>query len=324
MVSIDTLHEKINLALAEIPHSNRPPELYKPINYSLSMGGKRMRPLLCMMACEMFGKEPETSLQAALGIEIFHNFTLLHDDIMDNSPKRRGKTSVYKKWNTNIAILSGDTMFALAYDCLLKTESPYLSKVLKVFNKTAIEVCEGQQMDMNFETSDNVKIADYIDMIRLKTAVLLGASLKIGGIIGGANTQDLDHLYHFGVQLGLSFQLKDDLLDVYGDEEKFGKVSGGDINANKKTYLFLKALEEAKGELHSKLLTCYSNSDLNLDTKVKEVKEIYDHLDIKAFTEKEIERYYLEAISHLDHISVPEEQKESLRTLALKLFKREK
>ncbi|MFC2100820.1 polyprenyl synthetase family protein [Bacteroidota bacterium] len=324
MVSIDTLHEKINLALAEIPHSNRPPELYKPINYSLLMGGKRMRPLLCMMACEMFGKEAETSLQAALGIEIFHNFTLLHDDIMDNSPKRRGKASVYKKWNINIAILSGDTMFALAYDCLLKTESIYLSKVLKVFNKTAIEVCEGQQMDMNFETSDNVKIADYIDMIRLKTAVLLGASLKIGGIIGGANTQDLDHLYHFGVQLGLSFQLMDDLLDVYGDEEKFGKVSGGDINANKKTYLFLKALEEAKGELHSKLLTCYSNSDLNLDTKVNEVKAIYTHLDIKTFTEKEIERYYLEAISHLDRISVPEIRKEPLRSLAMRLFKRDK
>ena len=248
MTPIQDLQLLLDEAFSRIQLPARPADLYDPINYTLGLGGKRLRPLLVLASCQMFGGEIDEAINPAIGIELFHNFTLLHDDIMDQAPLRRGKETVYKKWNPNVAILAGDTMFALANKYMLRTRQQAISQVMELFNQTAIEVCEGQQYDMDYEHQANVSIADYIEMIRLKTAVLLAASLKTGAIIAGAEAADCNYIYQFGINIGLAFQLKDDLLDVYGVQEKFGKVSGGDIIAGKKTYLYLKALETAGSE----------------------------------------------------------------------------
>ncbi len=323
MQTIEDLQDIINKTITEQQFKGNPPLLYDPIRYTLSQGGKRMRPILTLLACDMFGGSIEQAVYPAIGLEIFHNFTLLHDDIMDKAPIRRGKETVYKKWNTNIAILSGDTMFALAYEYMLKTETEFIPDILHVLNRTAIEVCEGQQFDMNFETDENICIVDYMEMIRLKTAVLLGGSLKIGAIIGGADKDDADHIYDFGINIGLAFQLKDDLLDVYADVDKFGKITGGDILTNKKTYLYLKAFELAKGEDLQTLQTLFKLSESDSQQKINGVKSIYNKLDIEERTLLKIQYFFTKALECLNKISIDTKRKINVINFANQLMDRE-
>ena len=320
MQTIEEIQQRITKALKEIDFRRKPGELYEPISYTLSLGGKRLRPALCLMACDMFGGDVENAINPAIGIEIFHNFTLLHDDIMDEAPIRRGEETVYKKWNTNVAILSGDTMMALAYDYIMKAPESVRSEVFSVFNKTAIEVCEGQQYDMNFETQNDISIKDYIEMIRLKTAVLLAGSLKIGAILAGADAEYGEALYRFGENLGIAFQLKDDLLDVFSDVEKFGKQTGGDIATNKKTFLYLKAFEKAEGEMFTRLTHLFDN---NSSDKIAEVKKIYEELNIREDAENEMKKYFNRAIDFIEIIPVNENRKSELIKFAQRLNKRE-
>lgn len=303
--------------------SHEPEELYAPIDYTLSLGGKRIRPVLTLMACEMFGGDINNALPQAIAIELFHNFTLVHDDIMDNAPIRRGKKSVYKKWSTNIAILSGDTLFALAYQYAQKADPSILGDVLTVFNKTAIEVCEGQQYDLNFETRNDVSVEEYVHMIKLKTAVLFGASLKIGAIIGGANAEEANKLYNFALNIGLGFQLKDDLLDTYGDESIFGKKTGGDIISNKKTFLYLKAIELADDDESRKLIQLYNSNNKSEDEKINSVKSIFSSLKIDELTEKEIAAYFDAAIIDLNSLDINIELKSELFDIAVKMIHRD-
>ncbi|OQX78336.1 MAG: isoprenyl synthetase [Bacteroidetes bacterium 4484_249] len=323
MKSIEEIQYLINNKIAEIDFHKQPYELYEPIVYTLSLGGKRLRPALCLLACDMFEGNISDAMNPALGIEIFHNFTLLHDDIMDEAPIRRGKESVYKKWNSNIAILSGDTMMALAYDYIMKAPGKVRSEVFSIFNKTAIEVCEGQQYDMNFEKQKDVSIDDYINMIRLKTSVLLAGSLKTGAIIGGASKEDSDNLYRFGENIGIAFQLQDDLLDVYSDTQKFGKQNSGDILTNKKTFLYLKAFELAGDKTHETLSGLFKKEAINNNDKISGVKEIYEDLNIKSITIKEIEKYYKKGIRYLEKINIPSERKTKLIEFADNLRLRE-
>jgi len=323
MHTIEELQDKINNILLQQKFKGTPPLLYEPISYTLSQGGKRIRPLLTLLACDMFGGNIENAVYPAIGMEIFHNFTLLHDDIMDKAPIRRGKETVYKKWNTNIAILSGDTMFALAYEYIIKTETEYIPDILHVLNRTAIEVCEGQQFDMNYETDANIGIDDYLEMIRLKTAVLLGGSLKIGAIIGGADKNDAANIYDFGVNIGLAFQLKDDLLDVYSDVEKFGKITGGDIVTNKKTYLYLKAFDLAKGERLSNLKSFFNLTEKEREKKIAGVQSIYNELDIESLTIKQMQLYFDKALESLNKIPLATFRKQNLINFAQQLMERE-
>lgn len=322
MKKFEHLTHQFNEFLEKQDFSRKPAELYDPIDYTLSLGGKRIRPVMALLATDCFGGNTEDTLHAALGIEIFHNFTLLHDDIMDDAPLRRGETTVYKKWNSNIAILSGDTMFALAYEYITQTKTEFLAHILKVFNRTAIEVCEGQQYDMNYE-SEEITIADYMQMIKLKTAVFLGASLKIGAIIANANADDIENIYQFGENLGLAFQLQDDLLDIFGNENKFGKKTGGDIITNKKTFLYLKAFELAKEDdlkiLQSNFVCNHSDNKL----KVKLIKEVYENLNIANYTQIEIGRYYSLALEYLAKIKIPKNNLKDLNDLAERLIKRD-
>jgi geranylgeranyl diphosphate synthase type II len=323
MHTVEELQDIVNQIILEQKFEGNPPLLYEPISYTLSQGGKRIRPLLTLLACEMFDGNMEKAIYPAIGMEIFHNFTLLHDDIMDKAPIRRGKDTVYKKWNTNIAILSGDTMFALAYEYILKTDVKFIPDILHVLSRTAIEVCEGQQFDMNFETDENICISDYLEMIRLKTAVLLGGCLKIGAIIGGADSKNADNIYNFGVNIGLAFQLKDDLLDVYSAVEKFGKITGGDILTNKKTYLYLKAFELAKGERLQQLINFYKLSDKESERKISGVKTIYNELSIDKLTINQMQEYYDKALDCLQKIPIDAAQKQNLLDFAQQLMGRE-
>ena len=302
---------------------NEPNELYAPIQYTLALGGKRIRPVLTLMACELFGGQIETALPQAIAIELFHNFTLIHDDIMDNAPLRRGQKTVFKRWNNSIAILSGDTLFALAYQYVQKTDANILPETLSVFNKTAIEVCEGQQYDLNFETKNDLSVAQYTEMIKLKTAVLFGASLKIGALIGGANSEDAENLYNFGLNIGLGFQLKDDLLDTFGDEKIFGKKTGVDIISNKKTFLYLKALEIADKKTKQRLIDFYNGND-SQKKKFKEVKAIFTRLKIDQLALEKIDEYCKKGQDSLNRISLDTEKKEQLLSIAHRMIDREK
>lgn len=322
MNQVQDLQNRIDEAFRAIELPTDPADLYNPITYTLELGGKRLRPLLVLASCQMFGGEISEAINPAIGIELFHNFTLLHDDIMDKAPLRRGKETVYKKWNSNVAILAGDTMFALANKYMLRTRHQAISQVVELFNQTAIEVCEGQQFDMDYEKRPEVTIPDYLEMIRLKTAVLLAASLKTGAIIAGAGAVDCEYIYQFGINIGLAFQLKDDLLDVYGIQEKFGKVSGGDIIAGKKTYLYLKALESAGAQTHA-FRKLYESQDLDSKQKVSRVKEIFNQLEIEQHTRKLIDDYYQKALHDLARISLSVEATESLREYTDGLMERE-
>lgn len=322
MYSIEDLQKKINDSLNKLPVYGKPDGLYEPIAYTMDQGGKRLRPLFVLISNQMFGGNADEALPAATAIEIFHNFTLLHDDIIDKAPLRRGYETVYQKWNTNIAILSGDTMFAIAYGELAKSRPELLPRLMQIFTKTAIEVCEGQQFDIDFEEQRDVNLADYLNMIRLKTAVLLAASLKIGAIIADASEEEADKIYNFGINLGISFQLQDDLLDAFGDQNVFGKQTGGDIAANKKTVLYLKALEKADVATATELERYYTGNGIRLEEKVKKVLAIFEKLDVKPDTEALIGQYFNNAIEQLESIKVPAENKKVLIDIAYRMLKR--
>ena len=323
MQDYSTLQALISEALEKESFTQEPVELYEPIAYILSLGGKRIRPLLTLMACDLFGGAVEKALTPALAVETFHNFTLMHDDIMDAAPLRRGKATVHEKWNTTIALLSGDAMLVKSYQYLARVDASILNPVLDIFNDTALKVCEGQQYDMNFEQQEHVSIEAYLKMIEYKTAVLLAGALEIGAWVGGATKDDAKELYRFGKNLGIAFQLKDDLLDAFGDPEKFGKQVGGDIIAHKKTWLLLKAKELATGETAQALSHCFSSQSLDPTEKVSTVKRIYQELDIPQFVEEEIERFYQTAMTHLKAITVEEQRKEKLEKLAHNLMQRD-
>ncbi len=323
MHTIPELQQLITDALAVKKYGDTPVELYEPIEYIMGLGGKRLRPCLLLMACDLFGGDVAKAVQPALAIEVFHNFTLMHDDIMDKAPLRRGKQTVHERWNANIAILAGDVMMVEANKLIMQVPDGILRPVLDVFNETAVGVCEGQQIDMNFETLDRVAIDEYINMIRLKTAVLLGGTLKIGSIIGGATEKDASLLYSFGEQLGIAFQLQDDILDVYGDPDKFGKQVGGDILSNKKTYLLIKALELAEGETLAQLNHWLSVTDYNPAEKVEAIKAIYNQLGIRDKAEAEMNRYAEMALNNFEQISLPVERKIIIKEFADALLVRE-
>ena len=304
-----------------------PHELYDPIDYTLRLGGKRIRHTLLLAACDMFGGDAEDAANAALGIETFHNFTLLHDDLMDRSPLRRGQPTVYRKWDDNTAILSGDTMYALAWRYFLRTPSPRLHEILQCFNETAIEVCEGQQKDMNFERLSlaEVSVDAYRDMIRQKTAVLLAGALKIGALYAGAPSPDVVRLYEFGIHMGLAFQLQDDLLDGYGDTAVFGKQTGQDIRDNKKTYLPLAALAIADEARRAALMAAFATKDnMPGDEKVSHVMAIYEALDLRPAVEQEIDTEFQRARGYLDDVRVDEHLKAPLREMLASLNNRKK
>ena len=321
---MQTLLNKVQEIFTSEQFIHEPKELYEPIDYTLRLGGKRIRPMLLLAANQMFNGDLQQVHHAAVGIETFYNFTLLHDDLMDKSPIRRGKPTVYRKWDENTAILSGDTMFALAWRYFLVQPHARLQEILNCFNETAILVCEGQQYDMNFEQRDNVTVPEYMMMIRLKTAVLLAGALKIGALYANATEQDINHLYEFGIHLGLAFQLQDDLLDSFGDVAEFGKQTGQDIRDNKKTYLFLSALQTAPADLHDELLALFSSTPQNSDEKVARVLQIYRQLGIPQTVEEAIAKEFREAVQHLDAINVEEPQKRPLRELTTTLFGRKK
>lgn len=313
----------INNRLDELSYGDQPTALYEPIRYIMSLGGKRLRPVLVLLAYKLFKDDPESILDQAIAVEVFHNFTLMHDDIMDDAPLRRGQQTVHEKWNSSTAILSGDVMLVKAYDMLLDAPGD-LKSIIKAFNECAAGVCEGQQFDMNFENESAVTEADYINMIRLKTAVLLGFSLELGAMLAGVDEVSTKALYEFGVDIGIGFQLKDDLLDVYADQEKFGKQVGGDIISNKKTFLLLKALELANEAQSQKLHHWIEKVDFDAAEKVQAVTAIYDEIGIKELTLAKMNEYFAKGFKALEGINVSEERKAGLKTFAQYLIDRDK
>jgi len=324
MKSFNEITQLVTSELEQLTWNKEPRGLYEPIGYVLSLGGKRIRPALTLMACNLFSDDVQPAMNTAIGLEIFHNFTLLHDDIMDKADVRRGQQTVHKKWDDNTAILSGDVMQIASYQFIAKTPINYLKPVLDLFSQTAAEICEGQQYDVDFEQRDVVKGEEYLEMIRLKTAVLLGCALKTGALIGGAGEADAQSLYDFGIHIGLAFQLKDDLLDVYGDEATFGKKIGGDILCNKKTYLLIHALELATGDKANELQKWLHITDHNLaNEKIKAVTSLYDQLGVKSICEDKMQFFYSKAVANLENVTVLENKKQELRNLAEKLMFRQ-
>ena len=321
MKSIKELQKIIEKELAGISYPENPADLYTPIDYVLGLGGKRMRPILLLLAHQLFNQNLSTAIKPALGVEVFHNFTLLHDDIMDDAPLRRGQQTVHEKWNPNVAILSGDTMLVQAYQLISEVPSAVLKKSLDVFSKTAVEVCEGQQWDMDFEERDDVTIPEYLKMIEYKTAVLLGAALKMGAIIGGSNEKQAAALYEFGRNIGIAFQLKDDLLDVFGNKNSFGKQIGGDIISRKKTCLYLMSLSLSKDEQIMELVNLYSSDSINDIERVERIKSIYSSLNIKEHIDNLIDNYYTKA---MDSLSIIDGELSELELFASILKTREK
>lgn len=320
---LQALVNQINTRLDKLEYGKEPVELYDPIQYIMSLGGKRLRPVLVLLSYGLFKDDYEKILDPAIAVEVFHNFTLMHDDIMDEAPLRRGKETVHEKWNESTAILSGDVMLVQAYELLLETEAD-LRAIIKDFNATAAGVCEGQQLDMNFESLPTVSEAEYINMIRLKTAVLLGYSLKLGAILANRSKEEAEDLYEFGVDIGIGFQLKDDLLDVYADQAKFGKQVGGDIISNKKTFLLLKALELANGDQKAELQSWIDKTEFDPKEKVEAVKEIYAQLGIRELTLAKMQEYYDKGFTALHHIDIPDERKQPLIDFTNYLINREK
>lgn len=323
MFTASQLLDKVNTHISEIQYTRTPEGLYDPIKYVLSLGGKRIRPVLMLMAYNLYKEDVTSIYNPATAIEVYHNYTLLHDDLMDRADMRRGKATVHKVWNDNTAILSGDTMLVLAYQYMTQCPSSCLKEVMELFSLTALEICEGQQMDMEFEQRNDVGEEEYLEMIRLKTAVLLAASLKIGAILGGASREDADALYDFGMQIGVSFQLQDDLLDIYGDPEVFGKKIGGDILCNKKTYMLIKALERADKE-QNRLLSGWMTAEIvHPEEKIASVTDLYNQIGVRAVCENKMREYYTRAMNSLQTVSVIEEKKNELKKLMKHLMYRE-
>ncbi len=322
-----TIEELQEIAIKTIEEENflaSPKNLYEPINYAMHQGGKRIRPLLALMASELFSGDIEKAKPVAIAIEVLHNFTLLHDDIMDKSPLRRGKPTVYNKYDTNTAILSGDTMFAKAFTYLLKAEESQIHDLVETFTNASIEVCEGQAMDICFEERDDVRIEEYIEMIRLKTGVLLATALKLGAITAKASKEDIDNLYSFGINIGIAFQLQDDILDCWSNLEDFGKVTGTDIADNKKTFLYLKSLEIADKEQKKILLKYFSSTIFEKEEKEKAVKKIYEQLNLKAIAKQLMQEYNNKAMESLEKIELDNAIKSNLIIFANKLMLRNK
>ena len=318
------LLQTIERALAQVPYPTRPEGLYEPIEYVLSMGGKRLRPTLLLLAHGLYGGQPEAALPAAVGIETYHNHTLLHDDLMDRADMRRGKPTVHKKWNDNTAVLSGDTMLIMAFRHIMDCPCRRQADVLRLFARSAQEICEGQQYDVNFETRTDVTEAEYIEMIRLKTSVLLGCAVQMGALIADAPDADCRALYRFAEKVGLAFQLQDDYLDVYGDPKVFGKKIGGDILCAKKTFLLINALNRADDATRSRLLQLLADRGCEPEAKIQAVTGLYDQLGIPALTLQAIDRYYAEARTELQALSLPQEQWQPLWDYACSLLGRNK
>ncbi len=325
MYTFEELLEKINTEIqfrSEQLNKRQPVELYLPVEYTLEMGGKRLRPVLFLHSYNLFSEDILNAVPAALGIEVFHNFTLLHDDIMDKAEMRRNRATVHKKFSENSAILSGDAMAFLAYEYLLESKSERITDVARLFTQTAIEVCEGQQFDMDFENRLDVTEAEYLEMIRLKTAVLLACALKGGALLAGASDEIAGHLYEFGINLGLAFQLQDDLLDTFGDQETFGKKIGGDILANKKTYLLIKALESANALQLEELKGWIAKQAFVPAEKIEAVKSIYRQLRIEEKTREKIDFYFEKSAQIFNNLDLPEDKKIPLKNLSSKMLKR--
>ena len=314
------LLQLINTKIAETSFGSNPKELYDPITYMMSLGGKRLRPVLTLMAADLFGAQIHKSLDAALAIEVFHNFTLVHDDIMDNAPLRRGKETVFQKWSMPVAILSGDLMLIRSIDLLAKTESNQFAQLLAVFNDTAAKVCEGQQIDMNFESQLQVSHEQYIEMITLKTAVLLGASLEIGARVANASEEDAKNLYEFGKCIGIAFQIQDDMLDSFGQTAEVGKRIGGDIACNKKTLLLIELLASVHKDDATLLQSLLAET--NEDIKIEGVLALYEKYQIKAFAESQKQQYLDRAFHHLEAVSVQADRKQVLMSTAQDLMQR--
>lgn len=322
MHSFENLQQIIEKYLKKIEFNAGPKELYAPVKYILGIGGKRIRPSLVLAAYNLFKDDVESAIYPALALEVFHNFTLLHDDIMDKADLRRNQQTVHKKWNENIAILSGDAMSIKAYEILAKIPAKFLAEVFKEFNKTALQVCEGQQLDMNFENRLDVSVGEYIEMIRLKTSVLIAVGLKIGAIMANASKNDAQKLYDFGLNLGLAFQLQDDYLDAYGDIHKFGKKIGGDIVANKKTFLLINALETANKETTEELQHLMIDTDIDEVQKIKAVLGIFSKLNVDSLLKDKMVSFYNRAMEALESLSVEYERTGVLKEFAGKLMNR--
>lgn len=323
MYTSSEILEKVNRALAALPLDRKPVNLYKPVEYVLSLGGKRIRPVLMLMAYNLYREDVENCMAQALGIETYHNFTLLHDDLTDRADMRRGKPCVHKIWNDNQAIWSGDTMFALATQMVANGDSPRKGKALDIFLQTALEVNEGQQFDIDFETRDDVQEGEYIEMVRLKTSVLLACALKMGATMAGAPSKDCDALYRFGEKLGVAFQLQDDYLDVYGDYKTFGKKIGGDILCNKKTYMLINALRLASPEQRTELQGWLAATEYREDEKIQAVTRLYTAIGVDKLALQTIDSYFHEAEKELDLVDLPCEKKKNLREMALQLMNRQ-
>lgn len=317
------LSQRINQYIKELAFSRKPQGLYNPIEYVLSPGGKRIRPVLMLMAYNLYRDDVEAIFDPATAIEVYHNYTLLHDDLMDRADMRRGKATVHKVWNDNAAILSGDAMLVLAYQYMARIKTDCLKPVMDLFSQTALEICEGQQLDMEFETRHDVTEEEYIEMIRLKTSVLLAASLKIGALLGGASSADANALYDFGMHMGVAFQLKDDWLDVYGDPAVFGKKIGGDILCNKKTYMLIQALRSAKGDQLNELNDWIEAEQPNPQEKIAAVTRIYNATGVKQMCEEQIALYTRKGLESLERVALPAEMKEQLSQLMLGLIDRQ-
>lgn len=323
MKTADEILNMVNDFLANLTYERKPYSLYEPIQYVLSMGGKRIRPTLMLMAYSLYRDDPEKILMNAIALETYHNYTLLHDDLMDHADMRRGKLTVHKKWDANTAILSGDSMLVLAYERMAQCDAKHLQAVLRLFTETALEIGEGQQYDMEFETRDDVKEEEYIEMIRLKTSVLLACALKIGAILADASEADAENLYKFGEQIGLAFQLQDDYLDVYGDPKVFGKEIGGDITSNKKTYMLINAFNHANAVQRKELERWVGAKSFDRKEKVEAVTRLYNEIGIDKMAQDKIAYYFEQSKKYLDAVGVPEEKKVELQDYAQKMMKRQ-
>lgn len=322
MKTADELLTQVNAFLDALPYERTPKSLYEPIRYVLSMGGKRIRPVLMLLGYNLYKEDTEKVLMNAIALETYHNYTLLHDDLMDQADLRRGHETVHKKWDANTAILSGDSMLVLAYERMAQCDSRHLADVLSLFTTTALEIGEGQQYDMEFETRDDVREEEYIEMIRLKTSVLLACALKIGAILADASAEDADNLYKFGEQIGLAFQLQDDYLDVYGDSKVFGKKIGGDITSNKKTFMLINAFSHANEAQRQELEKWVNAKSFDREEKIAAVTRLYNEIGIDKMAQAKIAYYFEQSKKYLDAVQVPAERKEELQKYAQRMMKR--
>lgn len=323
MLNSNELFKMINHQLSTVAVGRQPVGLYEPIQYVLSLGGKRIRPMLMMLAYNMYREDPQHIINPACGIEIYHNYTLLHDDLMDNADIRRGHMTVHKRWNPNTAILSGDSMLVLAYEYMTKCEEDKLAEIMALFTKTALEIGEGQQLDMDFESRNDVSEEEYIEMIRLKTSVLLACAMKLGAILADAPQEDADNLYKFGEKVGLAFQLQDDYLDVYGDTKVFGKAIGGDIVSNKKTYMLINALALADSKQKECLMDWINQLNPDPQEKVAAITELYNEIGVNQLALQKINDYFLESRKYIDAVNLPEERKTEVIAYTEEMMRRE-